>query len=115
VTPKTRSLSAGERVWHVGAAVLLLGYGGAGVYYDDLYIPGKHSRGVHLHGLPAWIMFGAFVFASLNLLSVLADHCDQSDTGRMYHIFARVTQVAGWALFIGAFVFSLFPPRQNHW
>ncbi len=100
-------ISTGERLWHVALAVGLLAYGGFGLYLDDLYLPGRSTRGVHLHGAAAWIMYGAFVFASLNLLSVAADHCDSSEGERYYHIFARVTQVAGWSLFFGAFVFSL--------
>jgi hypothetical protein len=112
---KPRSISAGERVWHVAAALLLLAYGGAGLYYDDIYIPGKHSRGVHLHGTAAWVMFGAFVCSALNLISILADHLDESEGERMYHVFARATQVAGWVLFAGAIILSLFPASRNHW
>jgi hypothetical protein len=96
-------------------AAALLAYGAIGIYYDDIYIPGKRSRGVHLHGTAAWIMYGAFVCASLSLLSVLADHCDSRAGGRPYHVFARVTQGAGWALFIGALALSLARPTPLQW
>lgn len=99
----------------MAAAVLLLAYGGAGLYYDDIYIPGKHSRGMHFHGVPAWIMFAAFVCASLNLLSVFADHFDKSDGDRMYHIIARTTQVAGWLFFACAIGFGLSPEGRSPW
>ncbi len=42
-----------ERWSNLIFAAALLGYGGLGVKIDDLYIPGKRSSGVHLHGAPA--------------------------------------------------------------
>ncbi len=114
-TARKGSIPTQERAWHVVMAVVLLSYGGIGLYFDDLYIPGKHSRGVHLHGAPAWVMFGAFVCAALNLVAVVADHCDSSDGEKSYPIAARVTQVAGWALFIGALALSFFPGGKRNW
>lgn len=73
-----RNIPLKERVGHVILAVLLLAYGAYGLRNDDLYIPGKRSRGVHLHGTAAWVMYGAFVCAALNLLAVAVDHCDTS-------------------------------------
>jgi hypothetical protein len=112
---KPRSIPAQERAWHVALAVLLLAYGGFGLYYDDIYIPGKRSKGIHVHGMAAWIMYAAFVCAALNLLSILADHCD-SDTDvaeRRYHIFARTTQVVGWAFFVASIICELIPSRRQ--
>jgi hypothetical protein len=101
-----------ERAWHVFLAVLLLAYGGVGLYHDDIYIPGKHSRGFHVHGTAAWVMYAAFVCASLNLLSVLADHCDTSGE-RKYHLFARTTQVAGWVFFAASILLNFFPSKRQ--
>lgn len=114
-TAQPRSISTQERVWHVVLATCLLTYGGIGLYLGDLFIPGKHSRGIHLHGTAAWIMFAAFICASLNLLSIFADHFDSSDGERLYHILARATQIAGWALFIGALAFSLVHSGTHQW
>jgi hypothetical protein len=108
------SITTQERVTHVCLAVLLLAYGGCGLYYDDIYIPAKHSRGFHVHGVAAWIMYCAFICGSLNLLSVLADHCDDGSSGRRYHLFARTTQVAGWVFFAASIGYGLVAPRP-HW
>lgn len=97
-------LSPNERLWHI-----LLAYGGVGLYYDDIYIPGKRSRGIHFHGIAAWVLYGAFFCASLNLLSVLVDHLDSSEGGRGYHICARTTQILGWSLAAGALLINLLP------
>jgi hypothetical protein len=110
-----KSIPLKERVGHVVFAVLLLAYGAYGLNHDDLYIPGKRSRGVHLHGTAAWIMYGAFVCASLNLLAVTVDHCDTSGGERKYQIWARVTQVAGWTLFAFALLGGLFLRDRSGW
>jgi hypothetical protein len=110
-----RSIPVQERIWHIALALVLLTYGGVGLYYDDLYVPGKRSRGIHFHGMAAWIMYGAFACAALNLLSVAADRCDTSEGERRYHIFARTTQILGWVLFFGAIVCSLVPVRPRQW
>jgi len=110
-----RNIPLKERVGHVILAVLLLVYGAYGLNNDDLYIPGKRSRGVHLHGTAAWVMYGAFVCAALNLLAVAVDHCDTSDGEKKYQIWARVTQVAGWALFACALLGGLFLKDRSRW
>ena len=110
---KPRSMTNGERAWHVVLAFGLLAYGTYGVWVDDLYIPGKHSRGIHFHGAAAGIMLGAFVCAAVNLVSVAVDHYDDTTEERVYHFVARATQVAGWVLFVGAVAFSLFPSRRQ--
>jgi hypothetical protein len=110
-----KSMTFSERLWHVILAVLLLIYGAYGLNTDDLYIPGKRSRGVHLHGMAAWIMYGAFVLAAINLISVAVDHCDTSEHGRNYPVLARVTQVAGWSLFAAALLVGLWHRNQPGW
>lgn len=93
----------------------LLAYGAIGLYYDDIYVPGKHSKGIHFHGIAAWIMFGAFVCAALNLVSIFGDHYDPDGTGRHYHIFARTTQILGWSMFAGAMVCQIFSLGVSRW
>lgn len=87
---------------------ILLGYGGCGAVIDDLYIPGKRSRGIHLHGEPLLIMYGAFICAALNLLSVVIDHYDRRNNERNYRRFAKIAQIMGWVLFGVAFLADLF-------
>ncbi len=102
----------GTRIRNLIFSSVLLIYGALGVYIDDLYIPGKRSRGIHLHGEPAWIMYAAFVCAAANLLAVVIDHYDTRPNERNYRTFALVTQIAGWSLFGLAIVFDLFVFRK---
>jgi hypothetical protein len=108
-------ISPRERVCHSLLAICLLAYGAFGLYYDDIYLPGKRSRGIHFHGVAAWIVFGAFVCASLNLIFVAGDHFDSSAGERNYHIFARITQVLGWSLFAGAVICQLASIGTARW
>ena len=95
------------RVWNVLLSMVLLGYGGIGIYIDDIYVPGKRAPGTHFHGEPAWLLFAALLSASLNMLSVVADHYDIRDNEINYRRFAKITQVLGWFFFILALVLDL--------
>jgi hypothetical protein len=108
-------ISPGERVGHSLLAICLLAYGAFGLYYDDIYVPGKRSKGIHFHGLAAWIVFGAFLCASLNLIFVAGDHLDSSSGDRKYYIFARATQIMGWSLFVAAIVCQLASIGTSNW
>jgi hypothetical protein len=99
-------ISIPDRIAHAVAALAILAYGAFGLRQNDLYIPGRFGPGIHFRGIPAWAMYGAFICAALNLLSVAADHFDASVAERNYHVFAKVTQIAGWTLFIGAILAS---------
>lgn len=92
-------IPSGERTVSIIFSSLLFLYGTFGVIIDDLYIPGKRRPGVHFHGEPAWIMYGAFLCAVANMISVVVDHYDQRNNENNYKLFARVTQIAGSTLF----------------
>jgi hypothetical protein len=104
-----------ERIEHVVLAVLLLAYGAFGLYSDDIYIPRRHSKGVHLHGTAVWVMCGAIACGVLNLLAVAVDHCDTSEGEKRYKIWARITQVAGWTLYLCAMFWGAFPRDGSRW
>lgn len=84
------------------AGAALVGYGLLGIHYDDLYIPGKRSGGLHLHGLPIWLMFAAILCAALLLGSAVADRYDRRGNGRHNRALARCCKVAAWSLLAAA-------------
>lgn len=102
--PNTVPLIA--RIWNIVLSVLLMSYGTYGLWRGDLYIPGKRTEGIHLHGFSAWVMYGAFLGASLNMLSVVVDHYDKRENEAQYRRFARNCKIIGWSLFVLSFILS---------
>ena len=78
------SIPRSERISYLIFSALLLAYGSYGVWTNDLYVPGRRSNGIHLHDVPAWIMYGAIVCACLVMLSVVLDHYDRRNNERHY-------------------------------
>lgn len=101
------SIPLKTRTINIIASIGLIGYGTVGLYINDLYLPGKRSRGIHLHDEPAFIMYAAFICASLVMLSVAIDHYDQRNNEEKYKIFSRVFSYIGWGFFILSFAYSL--------
>jgi hypothetical protein len=97
-----------ERIWNTIFSVFLFAYGSYGVWVNDLYIPGKRSRGIHLHDVPAWIMYGAMICACLVMLSVVVDHYDLRNNERHYRAFAEIGKFIGWALFGASLFWAVF-------
>ncbi len=87
------------RVTNFFFSVALLAYGGIGLYIDDLYLPGKRGNGIHLHGIHAWLMYGAFLAASVSMLAVVADHLDHRPNEGIYKATEKYAGYAGWGLF----------------
>lgn len=96
------------RRFNILCALFLFVYGTIGLYLDDLYIPGKRGRGAHLHGVPAWIMYGALLCACLVLISEVIDHYDTRNNEHLYHRFAIFFKYLGWAFFAASWVVMLF-------
>jgi hypothetical protein len=96
-----------QRIINSLLALFLIGYGLVGLIQDDIYIPGRRSRGWHLHGVPAIIMFVAMACAALVCVSVIVDHFDRRDNERQYKLFAHVFQIAGWVCFVAALVIAI--------
>ena len=97
-----------ERRMNLLFSALLFAYGSYGVWINDLYIPGKRSRGIHLHDVPAWIMYAAMICACLVMLSVVVDHYDRRNNERHYRTFAEVGKFVGWGLFGASLFFAVF-------
>jgi hypothetical protein len=88
-----------ERIASSFLAVALLAYGTLGVYIDDLWIPGKRGPGLHLHGTPAWLMYGAIVSAASICFALVIDHYDRRNNESHYELFKKWAKYCGWALF----------------
>lgn len=100
-------IPAKERIQYIVFSILLAVYGAYGLWVNDLYIPGKHSNGTHLHDVPAWIMYGAFICACLVMLSVVVDHYDERNNEINYKLFAIVFKCLGWVFFVLSLIMSL--------
>jgi hypothetical protein len=100
-------IPANERMQNAAFSILLFAYGTYGVWVNDLYIPGKRSRGVHLHDVPAWIMYGAIVCACLVMLSVVVDHYDKRNNETNYKRFADTFRLLGWGFFVLSLVMAI--------
>ena len=97
--------SAGELWGHVALSLLLLCWGGVGLWTNDLVVPiSKRGAALHLQGPAAIVMFCALVAATVNLLSVVLDHFDIRNNELSYRRFAFFTQALGWLLFGAALV-----------
>ncbi|PZR56649.1 MAG: hypothetical protein DI537_54315, partial [Stutzerimonas stutzeri] len=79
-----------DRLSYLVFSVLLFGYGSVGVWLNNLYIPAKRGRGLHLHDLSAWVMYGAITCACLVMLLLIADHYDRRDNEIRYWHAARI-------------------------
>jgi len=95
------------RTINIIGSIALIGYGTIGLYINDLYLPGKRSRGIHLHDEPALLMYVAFICASLVMLSVVIDHYDQRNNKEKYKIFSRIFSYMGWGFFILSLLYPL--------
>jgi hypothetical protein len=95
------------RFWGMSASVVLIAYGSFGVFTNDLYIPGKRGNGSHLHGFSAWVMFGAMIFATCNLVLTIVDHYDRRENEERYRFYVRLTKYIAWTLFVAAFLFGM--------
>jgi hypothetical protein len=101
------------RLYYMIASPVLLLYGTFGLIYDDIYIPGKRSRGIHFHGYTAIIVYFVFLFAISNMVSVIIDHFDKRDNEINYKYFAKVTSGIALALFVVAFVVQIILDIEN--
>ena len=97
--------STGQLFMHIDLSLLLLLWGGFGLWADDLVVPvSKRGAALHLHGAAAVVMFCAMLAATANLLSVVLDHFDIRNNELSYRRVAFFSQAVGWLLFAAALV-----------
>lgn len=100
-------IPVGTRVQNILISIALMTYGAFGLWINDLYIPGKRSKGIHLHGIAAWVMYGAFLGACLALLAAVVDHYDRRNNELQYKHFSDGCRHVGWGLFILSVVIQI--------
>ena len=108
-------IPAKSRWLHSILATGILAHGAWGVWVDDLYVPGRRSTGLHLHGMPAWVMFGAMACASALMVLVVVDHYDRRNNERNYKRAGEWLGMAMGTLFVLALALHLaqaFETRQ---
>ncbi|HEY1138900.1 MAG TPA: hypothetical protein VGE88_01665 [Lysobacter sp.] len=62
---------------------------------------------MHLHDVPAWIMYGAMVCACLVMFSVVIDHDDRRDNERRYRAVAAIGEFVGCSLFVVSLLWAI--------
>lgn len=97
-------------IYGLSAAALVL-YGIVGLIRDDLYIPGRRSRGFHLHGTSLWIMLVAILFGVAALTALIVDHYDKRDNQRHYKQFVSMTTIAAFVVFFVAIFVNIATRR----
>lgn len=102
------SIKRSTRIQHGLASCALLAYAVYSIWMDDFFIPAKRGGGTHLHGLSAWLMFGAACCAVVNMVSVVIDHYDRRNNELTYAHVAAATQWLGWTFFLAALVKNFF-------
>jgi hypothetical protein len=88
-----------ERVENMMLSIALVVYGGVGIWMDDLYLPAKRSKGIHMHGVSAWIMYAAMLCGAAVMLSVVIDHYDRRNNEHRYVAFQKNTAIVAWTFF----------------
>ena len=64
----TQRMTRGEHIFMALFFGSLFVYFFYGALVDDLFLPGRHGPGVHLHGLAAWLVTGAPLAIYVGLL-----------------------------------------------
>jgi hypothetical protein len=77
-----------ERLIYLVLSLLLVCGGASGLSNDDLIMVTKRHI-YHLHGKEAAIMYGAYIFASLCMVTIIADHYDRRDNEAVYWFLSR--------------------------
>lgn len=106
------SISRRERITNSIIGALLFTYGTYGVWQDDIWVPGRFTSGVHVHGVAAWLFYMAILCGVAMLISTVVDHYDTRRNEHKYTVFSKAVGRIGVAFFVGSLVwhvYELFP------
>ena len=92
------------RVFVAFFAAILIAYGLHGLLTDDIFIPGRQSKGIHFQGLPALCLFSAMCLAASACIAVIVDHYDRRDNEAAYQKIVNVLCLLDLVAFVCAHV-----------
>ena len=110
-------ISLQERIRNIFISAFLIFYGAISVANNEFYFPLKRSitegeRSLIIYGeIPCWIMFASFLFAAINLLTVVVDHYDKRNNEINYKQFSRITFYTAITLFFIAGIYFAFSQK----
>jgi hypothetical protein len=92
--------SSETRLYYLIGSIGILIFITIGIFNDDLILPTRRGTGIHLHGVPAWLMFFAAFCAIANIFSELLAYYTKRSNKRNYRIFSSITQALSWTFFL---------------
>jgi hypothetical protein len=102
---RPNAYSKGDLLFSAATVLVLVLWGGWGVWVDDLVMPAR--RGVlHLQGLSAWLMYAAWLLAASSFVAIVVDHFDKRNNEKHYKRIGQSAVLGAWLLFFGALTVS---------
>lgn len=94
-----------KRMLSLTLALLLLLWGGYGLYVDDLLIPPLFEKTVSRTSHPTYLMFSAFICGAMMLTSSVINQYELKNNEPTQPSFARYVGWFGVFLFVAALLF----------
>ena len=94
-----------KRMLSLTLALLLLLWGGYGLYVDDLLIPPLFEKTVSHTSHPTYLMFSAFICGAMMLTSSVLNQYELKNNEPTQPSFARYVGWFGWFFFLAALLF----------
>jgi hypothetical protein len=108
VVTSPNRIAFSERAINLLLAVLLLGYGAAGLATHSIKFSLRGNLLVQLHGRPAWLMAFALILGACVFASVIIDHYDTRSNEGAYKTFRWFAIRLGWCLAAAALLAHLY-------
>ena len=94
-----------KRMLSLTLDLLLLLWGGYGLYVDDLLIPPLFEKTVSHTSHPTYLMFSAFICGAMMLTSSVINQYELKNNEPTQPSFARYVGWFGWFFFLAALLF----------